>query len=113
MMTKKLYYKDPLAAAYMEREFGVKSELTSVTKTVIPPVDEIKYVVDSDNYHIFEPQVGDLWAGKGEDARCCVWYMDEEHNVTKFKKDKGLRQRMKIYSRNNKPFFMPEVEDDG
>ena len=86
---KKLHYKDPLAAAYMAREFGV-----SYTKSVdakwknrrtghgesgdfyeihfgyFEKLDKI--YIHPDSYYVFEPKAGDLV--------CAANYFCEEHS---------------------------------
>ena len=75
-MDKKLYYKDPLAAAYMMREFDVKIHTGGGDMCVIT-VDFClnryeqdftslggKLYIHPSSYHIFEPQQKDfVWMG--------------------------------------------------
>lgn len=85
----KYYYTDPLAAAYMAREFGVAYVIkdfkwldNACTCYNMRRENADKYYIHPDDYHIFEPQSGDMMA------------VD------------------KVIQRNNKPFFWPEVQDE-
>ena len=88
----KLYYDDPLAAAYMAREFGVEFEgdnyqsLTESCYMANSKPKEMPFIVRPNSLHVFEPMEGDLF-----------------FNCSKEKK-------RKIIQRNNKPFFWPKSE---
>ena len=127
-MDKKLYYKDPLAAAYMAREFGVKIQFatwwTDDFDDIISEYNEgeifpSKLYIHPDSYHIFEPHVGDVasyYFGKQRDIYHGVLIKkDDKVFATTFhghQKEIGTfwevsREIEKIIQRNNKPFFIP------
>ena len=67
----KLYYDDALAAAYMAREFGIKSQyydqeaqefkderIRTIYESI--PYNNQKFYIHPDSYSVFEPIVGDL-----------------------------------------------------
>lgn len=112
-MSKKLFYTDPLASAYMAREFGVeyraKPSGLAVTCDVslddgmgksinIKPNGDV-YYIHPDSYHIFEPRVGDYVSFRKDKEV----YLVDEYSSWDVPPDK-------IIQRNNKPFFMPEGE---
>lgn len=126
MKDKKLYYTDPLAAAYMAREFGVKLQgilnekivnihqtnpddaefWTEGSEEVEPDGSESvnsylgkQFYIHPDSYHIFEPQVGDL-------------LQNEDGAFMQFLGASGGLKILyaKVIQRNNKPFFTPELE---
>ena len=68
---KKLYYTDPLAAAYMAREYAVKFQVLAPKGDGFGWYDfapdwkpfamqDSKFYVHPDSLSVFEPQVGDL-----------------------------------------------------
>lgn len=67
--------------------------------------------IHPDSLHLLEPQEGDLWAGRGEDAHPCVWYITDTECAEKLKTNGELRQRMICYHRNGIPFMWPESEN--
>lgn len=139
-MDKKLYYDDPLAAAYMAREFGVEflqDELVDEVSCASPKLftsashfdDKFhfhindkkgrKYYIHPDSYHIFEPQGNDVGFDTcdNETYLCNVgiemnWPGYENAVLTC--NDGGdfwkIHDNFKIIQRNNKPFFMPKEE---
>ncbi len=105
----KKYYNDPLAAAYMAMEFGVKyvdDNPKAGTETWLGKfLYADKYHIHPDSYHIFEPQVGDviidalgqtLKQGNMSKTDCFMLVKD------------GV---CRIIQRNDKPFFWPESEE--
>lgn len=124
-MTKKLYYKDPLQAAWMHREFDVWYEeyFTNEKKITTAPND-IKYHEWMDSEHkwwilleshpIFEPQAGDLvsWTlYKGQKVHEQTFYDSAYPSLIEaLSSDDDALSEVKIIQRNNKAFFMPEVE---
>ncbi|QDP62904.1 MAG: hypothetical protein Unbinned5081contig1002_9 [Prokaryotic dsDNA virus sp.] len=108
----KLYYADPLSAAYMAREFGVKMyiegsnvELNSWNDFFVEygggTIDAFsdEFYVHPDSYHIFEPQVGDV-------------FEDANHRILKKHKHTiAVIHPITIIQRNNRPFFWPESEE--
>lgn len=118
----KLFYTDPLKAAWMAREFGVKFISHGGADLIYNGGDDFSvidcprghyvgeyYHVSPDSLPIFEPKVGD----KDEDG-----YVYEEKKLAWLRKDGlydndpvyGYRHTSEIAKRDNKPFFMPEVE---
>lgn len=106
----KLYYKDPLAAAYMAREFGVKFDIPN-SPTPLAMRREGKYYIHPDSYHVFEPRVGDLVAYGWVSTPCqLIGKVTNEaifnaHGVP-IERDKYR----KIIQRKGKPFFMRKEE---
>lgn len=141
-MSKKLYYTDPLAAAYMAREFGVRFHdennaveygdnyklygLLDFIEPVYWPGDEPpveiekytaayeRYYVHPDSYHIFDPQEGDRDEdGYTYDSKIEAWV-----SLPHFDENYGELVTMKgpkeskTARRNNEPFFWPESEEE-
>lgn len=112
-MTKKLYYADPLAAAYMANEFGVKYQseikmdwLSAQSYTSRGNFSRInkEYYIHPDSLDIFQPKEGDRnidgliytngqWIGLGYASSA---YIYENRDIDK---------------RDNKPFFTPIEEE--
>jgi len=123
----KLYYTDPLAAAYMAREFGILigqwDDERGVFFTKIAWLTEQlgasskgKYYIHPDSYKIFEPQDKDLITlGRIEDDFFVIrenhkdWYGYD--NVINRDRSFLTNDKFKIIQRNNKPFFWPESEE--
>ncbi len=122
------YYTDPLAAAYMTREFGVKFENMEGSIKIdaeFYDTGEISYTeygldpygylyIDSDCYELVKPQVGDLI--KSRDAKFAWKVEDITDNdiygmvgLVTFHGKKN--QEFEIIQRNDKAFFMPEAEE--
>jgi len=119
-MADKLFYTDPLAAAIMARDFGVKIQgYYNVTKNLgdVLSWENImesrhfpKYYVHEDSYHIFEPQDGDLGVDiKGNYAE---YILDEDDELYWASIDDELFRQTtaKTIQRDSKPFFNPERE---
>lgn len=132
----KLFYTDPLIAAYMSREFGVRfannntdgaiklddlfvtfSSLDNHTSgqvsvmglSVDLEVEEEIYIHPED-YNIFEPQQNDVMRTIIPDSTS-VENIGSDIRAKEFihlMKTRGA----KIIMRNNKHFFMPEREED-
>lgn len=129
----KMFYTDPLAAAYMAREFGV--EIVGAFEKLVPEQEKIfilqipfrewfeilldsrnmrinqgyrkpdRYYVNDDSLPVFEPKVGDV-GHNGEQA-------GDFRDKGFFETDEGLEvDKCKIIQRDGKPFFWPEVEND-
>lgn len=109
----KKFYTDPLAAAYMHREFDVDYALSDPFNTEVMNYasleDRIKrdcckpVYIHPDSYHIFEPQVGDMVIAS-DSTWCAITVCDHGYA------DMAKRKEYKIIQRNNKPFFWPEQE---
>ena len=130
----KLYYDDALAAAYMAREFGIKSQyydqeaqefkderIRTIYESI--PYNNQKFYIHPDSYSVFEPMVGDLisWTiGHTKyDKEVIVKSVESNgrHDLdffaSLFEKPEYKYLGVKIIQRNNKPFFTPlEVKDD-
>lgn len=112
----KMYYTDPLKAAWMAREFGVK--LQDVHGKTISELDSIQrycnygftLYIHPDSYSIFEPVEGD----KDEDGWIFDWDTDDNGRVAWWSRgtEYVLPTYKQIARRNNTAFFMPEVENE-
>ena len=120
-MAEKLYYTDPLAAAYMAREFGIRLEgdikwyncADWASKSLADDRNNEIYI-HPDSYHIFEPKMGDIveWDGLmfgiviGKDES------DDTIGVQHGESDVYTipSEELGIIQRNNKPFFNPQKE---
>ncbi len=125
VMTK-LFYSDPLAAAYMTREHGVKVVVAD-NEDVVQSVSDIAFdyafeslvehdeellYVHPDSEHIFEPQEGDIIL-HGDWHLEVMDVTDDNYSVYLCIDPVELEETDKyvsIIQRNSKPFFMPEVE---
>lgn len=117
----KYYYKDPLAAAYMAREFGIKlywlnkkgaKREPQSHKTVLGYAYEAnlelpdRFYIHPDSHHIFEPIVCDVGVddnGTPVEYAAGAWVGDGS--------PVGV-EPVRIIQRNGRPFFWPEVEND-
>ena len=113
----KLFYTDPLAAAIMAREFGVKiysgdlianniwtwRDAAAAASELIGNFEGEILGIHPDSYHVFEPQVGDM----------CEVHINSILIVhTAWRKYIPKTWDFKqIIQRNNKPFFTPQSED--
>lgn len=133
----KLYYTDPLKAAWMAREFGV--ELQEITPAsikniidfeLINPNETGQWYIHPDSYSIFQPKVGDLYRD------CDGWYftiLEEvdyealpDHVSSHFiliemimdtcdvgsPEFQWFLENCQIVERDDRAFFMPEVENE-
>lgn len=138
----KLYYTDPLIAAYMAREFGVILLVYRYTDTdyainlpngkgfewsndwvktsellVTIPIEGGN--IHPKSHHIFEPKVGDLLDGWASRMGHVEEITDEDYVIDVHggswgcpKSYSGHIITYEIIQRDNKHFFMPEVEND-
>jgi len=136
MNDKKLYYTNPLHAAIMAQEFGVKfktprgqnmywdggSDFRTEKDCGVYGGEE--YIINPDSYDIFKPIVGDLVQEKHN--KMC-WVVDESPIQLKglvgvkppsadYYKRADNRQgkaisNLKILIRNNKPFYSPTEQE--
>jgi len=97
----KLYYDNPIKAAYMAREFSVRFVDTNGIEVFLTPFIDIEDIrpkfIHPDSLDIFEPKEGDLLTGKNGKA---VMFFDDRH-------ESNDRQ---IILCDNKHFFMPKEE---
>lgn len=118
---KKLYYKDPLAAAYMANKFGVRLFRKAYCESTDREEAWLDWDVDDccndevferykgesiyihpDSYHIFELMDGDLlrFFDKVKKIEYIVYYGGKD--VTNYQ----------IAQRGDNPFFWPESEEE-
>lgn len=108
----KLYYTDPLKAAWMAREFGVKFEQDNFSQgrdwlcgsTLYH--GDAPYFIHPDSLSIFEPMEGDLVYCHPTDVYE-IW-RDEKFEPTVV--HKSFADLGDIVTRNGKAFFMPETK---
>jgi len=120
-MTSKLYYTDPLIAAYMYEYFDVhyidefKLEfIWGKSTTGLYPVAPEKIFIADNFLHIFEPQVGDVIRSYDLDRRMAedgVILIEHESDLQLAKKYLSADSHY-IIQRQGKAFFWPEVSDD-
>jgi hypothetical protein len=114
-MSKRYYYADAIVALYMMKEFGVKYDfedkegLIRIIKTPEIRRDNFmrKIYVDKQSEHIFEPKKRD----EGRWVRL-VGAHYANHNGEQWVSAGIEPNPPKIIMRNDKHFFMPEVEND-
>lgn len=119
---KRYYYTDPLKAAWMAREFGVDYECGIWRNFDDWPKGNI--YISNDSLPIFEPKVGDMDKSGRILKKVCLeeiydnWTSDYDQSlgVVYYRDDEGDDRDMplsvvKIIQRDNKPFFIPEVEE--
>jgi hypothetical protein len=117
------FYRDPLAAAWMTKHFGMKlhgpitTPLGEAAQSSRPmPVwiisriieqqervganDVGRFYVSPDSLHLLEPKYKDLLVGPNTMA--AMFYMDDS--------DKEPSKRCRIIARNGIPFMWPESE---
>lgn len=119
-MTKRAFYTDPLAAAWMAKNFGMK--FTSGVNSTLISVDDLLMgealgwrlkkdsddwvYIHSDSLHLLEPIINDvLWTVKDgffDVQRICDVYDKPKYNTWKLHK---------IIERNGIPFMWPEFEE--
>lgn len=122
---KKYFYTDPLAAAWMVKNFGMKLQsinngpvqFSMDEESEIPKYEMIgemedkygwevinKAYIHPDSVHLLEPQKGDrlLWRGYGRTE----WKYEEAYTHTTMKGWEFL-----ILQRNDKAFMWPESEE--
>lgn len=115
-MGNKIYYDDPLIAAYMAREFGltVQDELERVLdyqELLIfaeLSIDAGKCYIAPKSLDMFKPQVGDLVRkvfneGQGDSYQIL-------HNAKQVKLLINSELDFEIIQRDGKQFFMPKSE---
>jgi hypothetical protein len=129
------FHTDPLQAAYMARDYGVKFERDITTfsearrKGFIQKFGKFytpeqlaghagsnkasrkdRYYVHPDSYSIYEPQVGDgfSYKQKAYGVMFCdtIKYIDSEYEVEGYCATVDIKE-LKTIQRNNKPFFTP------
>jgi len=118
-MTKRYYYTDPLAAAWMSKHFNINIEWADGTITDNYTGDNIvyyekylgtesPYYIHPDSEHILNPQVGDLV----HNFRWQSHFMIERDNdLLAVNNAMKVGTRYSIIQRNNIPFMWPEVDE--
>ena len=115
----KLYYDDPLIAAYMGREFGVEFENEDETATFVmeggaeyATLSQIqqcvlhhKYYIHPDSYHIFEPRGDDIGIA---DGILCHYYKSYKEWIGTDDLETAFCTA-EIIMRDGKHFMMPSV----
>ena len=116
-MTKKYYYTDPLAAAWMSKHFNINIEWADGTISDDYTGDNIvyyekhlgtesPYYIHPDSVHILNPQVGDVIYIKLDGGGVGIWEtVDAEDSQY------SINRGGKIIQRNNTAFMWPEVEE--
>lgn len=127
----KLYYNDPLVAAYMAREFGVKSRIhaygdesclefkysndwSDIVELWICEEQADERGIHPDSCHIFEPIDGDEWrVGDWIYLYCdgdnnCNYNPDTCMNKEEFEESDKPKE---LIVRDGKQFFTPEVDN--
>lgn len=111
----RLYFSDPIAVLWMMRYFNLQIEtysIESLSQFVLFAPSDLKLYVAPESESIFEPKEGDL-AEFGEMGfyrfnrkglwDCTTIMGSLNQNIE--------RKKPKITMRDNKQFFMPEVEN--
>ena len=120
-MSKRYYYTCPIKALYMMKEFKVKYDfeneegLIRIIKTPEIRKDNFmrKIYVGKESEHIFEPKKGDLAGFTRDDGISTVAQYDEAKKAFINGSFRILKKyNPEIIIRDNKHFFMPEVEND-
>lgn len=130
----KYFYTDPIAAAFMVREYGVEVtankegggqtepitwDLLWAIETIRSEEDYERYYVHPDSHHIFEPQVGDFYQDEDPNGISIerITKVDKIDKTYEATSDYGNdahwyygEELPKIIQRNGNPFFAPEVE---
>lgn len=118
MPQSKLYYDDPLAAAYMAREFRVQYESKNGHKLLYATADifmfeeceEViqfmgdKYYIHPDSLAVFEPREGDLIKN--------IKDLEIDGNYEFYDNNKVICTDRIIIQRDNKPVFWPKGGED-
>ncbi len=120
-MSKRYYYTCPIKALYMMKEFGVKYDFENEESLVrIINTPEIKkdnfmrqIYVAKESEEIFKPRNYDLAGFTRDDGISTIAQYDEAKKAFINGSFRILKKyNPKIIMRDNKQFFMPEVEND-
>lgn len=124
-MSKRYYYTCPIKSLYMMKEFRVKIEKFNLYDLFIDIETlselgiayghgkEYKIYVAKESEHIFEPKNYDLAGFTRDDGISTVAQYDEAKKAFINGSFRILKKyNPKIIMRDNKQFFMPEVEND-
>jgi len=124
-MSKNYYYTCPIKALYMMKEFKMfasdKNENLFLRYSLFEPdfklfriLEELdKIYVAKESEHIFEPKKHDLAGFTRDDGISTIAQYDEAKKAFINGSFRILKKyNPKIIMRDNKQFFMPEVEND-
>jgi len=120
-MSKGYYYTCPIKALYMMKEFGVKYDFENEEGLIrIIKIPEIrrdnfmrKIYVATKSQEIFKPRNYDLSGFTRDDGISTIGQYDEAKKAFINGNFRILKKyNPKIIMRDNKQFFMPEVEND-
>jgi len=101
-MSKKYYYTDAIVALYMMKEFGVKFDIKGIDNFVAymkNPVDGVRINVATKSQKIFKFKKSDL----------VIYGFGSVDFYNQISQKNSVSE---IIYRDNKQFFMPEVEND-
>lgn len=120
------FYRDPLHAAVMAQDFGMKFILEQDGKIYGMPdagfichefmqgkLEGAKFYLTEDSLHLLQPQVGDRWINS---QKVCylvsaAWYGKYQlKRMTSSYERSGVMP--KIIQRQGNPFYWPELEND-
>lgn len=113
MGEKRAFYRDPLAAAWMAKHFGMR--LTQRDEDLLDwmPLEDAMatdggiygpYYVHPNSLYLLEPRVNDFWAARGEDGLFRCWYLTATTDFSAMPSDFICIQRGGI------AFHWPEFE---
>jgi hypothetical protein len=120
-MSKRYYYTDAIVALYMMKEFEVKYDFENEEGLIrIIKIPEIrrdnfmrKIYVATKSQEIFKPRNYDLAKFTRNDGISTIGQYDEAKKAFLNGNFRILKKyNPKIIMRDNKQFFMPEVEND-
>jgi hypothetical protein len=130
-MSKRYYYTCPIKALYMMKEFGVKFECKDANGDVYDfqewylnsnNISELSLELENfpiciyvkkESEHIFKPRNYDLAGFTRDDGISTIAQYDEAKKAFINGSFRILKKyNPKIIIRDNKQFFMPEVEND-
>lgn len=133
MTTKRYYYTDPLAAAWMAKHHDMRFEVALNTVNSMLEImpasmafahpaylpnpyflfqDVKKIYIHPDSLHLLKPQEGDI--GWDELNDLCEMWESGWRKVCGMREERGYKPIMpiEIILRNGKAFMWPEVEDN-
>ena len=116
-MTRR-YFKCPIQALYMMKEFGVKFESingelldTNDLETVVYYRHDLNPYVAEESEDIFEPKEGD-YAVLANGFLLSTFYKGKWCALPDFRSNKVISDESKIIMRDNKHFFFGELESE-
>ncbi len=114
----KYYYDDPLAAAYMAREFSVVYHYSHRTYNwsdinwLLLIENQEEFIIHPDSLHIFDPKEGDL-----VNFITKIGYVDHCGQIAQNEWNEVVCYNIKtddykIIQRDGKSFFWPKIEEE-